>query len=727
MMTRFTITLALIFTLHQSFGQSQHSVARQWNEMVLEAISGDFARPTVHARNLFHTSVAMYDAWALYNGTADTYLIGKKIHGFSSTIAAVPHPTNVKAAQEEAISYAVYRLLKYRFAKSPRAELLFEDIDNLMVSLGYDPSYTSTNYVCSPAAMGNFIAQTIIDYGLQDGSNEANGYKNQYYEPVNPPMPVSIPGNATFVDLNRWQPLQIEQIIDQSGNPIAGGVQPFLSPEWGNVAPFSLQPSEATVYNRDGHDYIVYHDPGPPAYLDTSSINPISEEFKWNHELVAVWSSMLDPKDGVLWDISPASIGNIQSYPDNFADYHNFYDLENGGDNSHGRPLNPKTGLPYTPQIVPRGDYARVLAEFWADGPTSATPPGHWFEIWNYVNDQPSLVRKWRGEGPELDALQWDVKSYLALGGAMHDVAITAWGIKGWYDSSRPVTSIRGMAELGQSSDPNLPNYHPGGLPLIPGFIEMIDAGDTLAGAQGEYIGEVKLLAWRGPNYISNPATDDAGVGWIRAKYWWSYQRPTFVSPPFAGYISGHSTYSRAGAEVLTAITGDPYFPGGMGTFSCPKNEYLVFEDGPSESLTLQWATYRDASDQCSLSRIWGGIHPPMDDMPGRFIGMEIGPEAVAFAEQFFTKTDTTSGYVGGLNIYPNPANCLMQVEYVWEGKMPVDVYTRDGRFVKSMDLDFSNNRTLLDVMDLTAGVYVVVGRYGKEGKKVFEEKVVRY
>ena len=37
---------------------SQQSVARQWNELLLQSIRGDFARPTVHARNLYHVSVA---------------------------------------------------------------------------------------------------------------------------------------------------------------------------------------------------------------------------------------------------------------------------------------------------------------------------------------------------------------------------------------------------------------------------------------------------------------------------------------------------------------------------------------------------------------------------------------------------------------------------------------------------------------------------------------------
>jgi hypothetical protein len=100
--------------------------------------------------------------------------------------------------------------------------------------------------------------------------------------------------------------------------------------------------------------------------------------------------------------------------------------------------------------------------------------------------------------------------------------------------------------------------------------------------------------------------------------------------------VSGHSTYSRAAAEVLTALTGSEFFPGGMSRFEIPANEFLVFEDGPSIDMTLQWATYRDASDQTSLSRIWGGIHPPADDIPGRIIGEVIGLEAFALAVQYF-------------------------------------------------------------------------------------------
>jgi hypothetical protein len=74
-----------------------------------------------------------------------------------------------------------------------------------------------------------------------------------------------------------------------------------------------------------------------------------------------------------------------------------------------------------------------------------------------------------------------------------------------------------------------------------------------------------------------------------------------------------------------------------MGTFIAPQNEFLVFEDGPSVDVELEWATYRDAADESGLSRIWGGIHPPADDIPGRSMGIVIGVDAFNRAQSFFT------------------------------------------------------------------------------------------
>jgi hypothetical protein len=608
------------------------SVARLWNEAMLQGIRKDLARPTVHARNLFHVSAAMYDAWAVYSGTASAYLAGKTLNGFSCPLNGFARSGDLQALREEAISYASYRMLRHRFAASPGAATTLPAFDQLMSTLGYDTTRTSTDVSTgSAAAVGNRIAECYIAYGLQDGANEGNGYRNQHYQPVNPAIEPFKPGNPNIVDLDRWQPISLPIAIDQAGNPV-NSQPPALTPEWGAVLAFALRTNDRTAYFRDSFTYNVFHDPGPPprahgAYADL---------YKWNFALVAIWSGHLDQSDGVMIDISPRSNGNTQALPVTFDEYPAFYDTLNGGVRQSGHATNPVTGAPYQAQMVPRGDYTRALAEFWADGPTSETPPGHWFVIFNTVSDHPLLKRRMGGTGPEVGPLEWDVKGYFAIGGAVHDVAICAWGIKGWYDSIRPLSAIRAMADRGQSSDPNGPSYHPDGIPLYPGHIELIAPGDPLAGAANENVGKVKIFAWRGPTYVTNAATDQAHAGWILGSEWWPYQRPTFVTPPFPGYISGHSTYSRAAAEVLTAMTGDAYFPGGMSQFEIKKNQFLVFEEGPSVDMTFQWATYRDAAEQSSLSRIWGGIHPPVDDVPGRRLGEKIGKEAYARATAYF-------------------------------------------------------------------------------------------
>jgi hypothetical protein len=402
----------------------------------------------------------------------------------------------------------------------------------------------------------------------------------------------------------------------------------------------------------------------------------------------------------------------------------NFYNLFEGGDPGKGRSINPRTGQPYKPQFVPRGDYTRVLAEFWADGPTSETPPGHWFTILNKVTDHPAFQKKLRGQGPILDDLEWDVKAYLALGGAVHDAAITAWGIKGWYDTIRPISVIRWMADRGQSTDPNLPRYSPVGIPLIPGYIELVQATDSLlAGANGENVGKIKLYTWRGHDYITDPTIDMAGVGWILAEKWWPYQRPTFVTPPFAGYVSGHSTYSRTAAEVMTLLTGDEYFPGGIGEFYAEKNKFLKFESGPSVDVTLQWATYRDAADQCSLSRIWGGIHPPVDDIPGRLIGKELGANAFNLAERYFTGQTTgvtdrapataTAPATPAMKVYPNPINSgkLLTVELNRPvSNVVVRLYNLQGQLVHTQTVRGTPNQkhVALSTNGMASGIYLL-------------------
>ena len=583
------------------------SVARLWNERLLDAIRIDIPKPPVHARNLFHLAVGMWDAWAAYSPTAVGYLVSEK-----------QRAPDVEAARAEAISFAAYRLLKYRFPAGyvdfegrpchPNAASSQAAFDAQMDALGYDRSFTSLEG-SAPAALGNRIAAAVIAYGQADGSNEGIGLchpDDTGYYPLNEPLIFKLPGAGFLIDPNRWQPLAFDFFVTQNGIPIGRTIQAFVGVGWADVKPFALLPEDRNP------DTGLPLDPGPQPRLGGIGDDTVKDAMV---ELIRL-SSRIDTSQGATVDISPGAILNNSL----------------GKDDGTGHPVNPVTGAAYAPNLVDRADFQRVVTEYWADGPRSETPPGHWNVIANAVSDHPLMRGRKRigGAGRLVNDLEWDVKVYLALDGAVHDAAIWAWGNKNFYDSSRPITLIRHMAGLGQSSDPTLLNYNPSGLPLVPDLIEVITTESSQPGGRhadlAAYRGEIAIRAWAGPP--GDPTIQASGAGWRRGVTWLPYMPRNFVTPPFPGYTSGHSTFSRSGAEVLAAITGTPFMPGGMGSFVAAANQYLAIERGPSRTVELQWGTYFDAADLAGLSRRFGGIHPYYDDYPSRVAGSRIGLKA---------------------------------------------------------------------------------------------------
>lgn len=593
-----SLAVALVALLGSFSPGAAESTARLWNEQILAAIRIDLPHPPVHARNLFHLSAVMYDAWAAYDTNAAGFLYHAK--------HTAP---DVAAARHEAISYAAYRLLRQRAGLSHNAVTTRVVLDSRFAGLGFDRNNLSAD-PATPAGLGNAVFATLTAYVAEDGARQNFGYADfppaeGGYQSVNLPLGIAIPGTLA-ANVNRWQTLAISDATTQNGIP-ADSIQKFAGAQWLAVRPFALTRDDRTR---------PWIDPGPPPRLGTAT----TAEFRDNVVAVLRHSSELTPDDGVTVDFSPGKIGNNSL----------------GANDGAGRPLNPFTGQPYAPNVLKRGDFARVLAEFWADGPNSETPPGHWNTLANYVTDSGLLEKRVGGAGPVVDDLEWDVKLYFALNSAEHDAACAAWSLKRYYDGWRPITAIRYLGQSGQCSDPTAPRYHTNGLPLVPGLIELSTAETVAAGGRhfGFPAGSLLVKAW--PGQPSNPATQHSGVRWIRPEIWMPYQKKTFVTPAFPGYVSGHSTFSRAAAEVLTAFTGSPYFPGGLGTFTASQNSSLTFELGPSENVQLQWATYFDASDQSGLSRIWGGIHPPVDDFAGRRVGAEVGQRAWALTQRYF-------------------------------------------------------------------------------------------
>ncbi|MCX8239908.1 MAG: vanadium-dependent haloperoxidase [Akkermansiaceae bacterium] len=573
------------------------TVVRMWNEENLAAIRIDFPAPTVHARNLFHLSAAMWDAWAAYETEAIGYLHNEN--------ADVPDGSTLREAREEAISYAAYRILKHRYSFSTKASTTLPALDDLMAGLGYDAAKTSATGE-SPDVVGNRIAASIISYGAGDGANESTdpGYRDDTgYSPVNSPLILATNDTASsypngWSDLNRWQPLAFSVAFTQNGQ-IASKIQQFVSPHWGSVKGFGL-------FSFDLSSNGLYFDPGePPKLGETGDL-----DCKNNAVEVLEYSAVLDPADPTTINLSPSVRGNNPL----------------GTNDGSGHVVNPVTGAPYPDNIVLHADFGRCVAEFWADGPGSETPPGHWNVLANDVTDtildDPSLELRIANTGPVLETMEWELKLYLALNAALHNTAVAVWGVKEHYDYVRPISAIRYLGYNGE-------------LPIVPGLAEKITAG-TIGSYHSHlsgHLGEIAVHAW--PGEPDNPETQVGGREWILAKEWLPYQQDTFVTPAFAGYVSGHSGFSRAAAEIMTLITGTPFFPGGISSYTIPAGD-LQFEAGPTTDMTLQWATYYDAADEAGESRIYGGIHVSPDDGPGRIMGAEIGQAAFTHAQKYW-------------------------------------------------------------------------------------------
>lgn len=220
-------------------------------------------------------------------------------------------------------------------------------------------------------------------------------------------------------------------------------------------------------------------------------------------------------------------------------------------------------------------DEKKVIAEYWKDGPQSETPPGHW-----------NLLAEWISQRDH-HSLDDDVKMLFALNNAILDASIVAWDAKIYWDSVRPITAIRYL----------------------------------FAGQQ--------IYSWGGPG---------RGSTWMDGSQWIPYQPETLPTPPFPEYVSGHSIFSAASAEVLRLFTGSDEF-GASTTIKAGTSE---IEPGitPSIDITLSWSTFSEAADQAGISRRYGGIHFREGDLVSRAVGQQVGMQAWLKSQAYWSGSE---------------------------------------------------------------------------------------
>ena len=572
-------------------------MARVWDEQLLELIRQVVPAPTVHARNLFHLSAAMWDAWAAYDPTADGYFVNEKRHA-----------GDVEAAREAAISYAAYRILLWRYgtvSDLPTAAERARRDDGLAVL----PTDVTTTDGDSPAALGNRIAAAVLAFGL-DGRRPRGGALRRTRRTRLSTNRSRSPSRArSWPTRTAGSRCRSTKQSRRTACPSRAGAD-VHRPALGPCHARSRCPPPTTGTPID---------PGPPPRLgDPATDQAIQGAGGRGHPR----SSQLDPADGVTIDISPASFGNNTL----------------GTNDGDGHAVNPVTGQPYAAECGARGPTSPgPWPSSGLTGPSRRRRPATGTSSPTRSPTPPASSSGSAATGRAVDRLEWDVKLYLALNGAVHDAAIAAWGVKGFYDSARPISMIRYMGGKGQSSDPDRPSYDPEGLPLVPGLVEVDHPESSAPGqrhaALADHVGEIAIRSWRG--FPEDPKTQTSGVGWIRAVDWVPVPAVDLRDPGIRRLRLGPQHVQPRGSGGHDRVHRQPLLPRRPCRVDDATGD-LLHEEGPTPDVTLQWATYYDAADQAGISRLYMGIHIPSDDIEGRKIGSICGKDAIALAINYF-------------------------------------------------------------------------------------------
>ncbi len=504
----------------------QPSIVVQWNELALAAIRQDPSRPTVITRSLFMVHTAMFDAWSAYDGTAEPVAMVDGMRRVESE--------RTVENQTAAVAQAAYHTLVHLY---PEFEKNTGSFSHMLAVQGYEPDF-EVNSPMLATDVGLFAAQSVIDSRKFDGANEDNDYVDmtsdflpEPYTATNAPDR-NLPGTAGY-DPTRWQPLRVPTgvAIDEFSNPVIVLGDPITFFDQTFTTPHwgAVSPFALESGNQ-------YRPPAPPLpgseepYIDARGNRGSND---------AIFQMQLD---------------EVVVLSANLTDEH------------------------------------KVIAEYWADGPRSETPPGHWNALAHGISER------------DHHSLDQDIKFYFSLNCALFDAGIAAWEAKRHFDYVRPVSAI----------------HH-------------------------KYSGEM-IEAWGGPN---------RGTQMILGEVWAPYQQSDFVTPPFPEYVSGHSAFSAAAAEVFTRFTGsNRYYDGEtvlyhsdfnhdgvpdlLGQHIVPVNGNL-FEKSPSSVIVLQWETFQDAADEAGLSRLYGGIHFAEGDLNGRILGKQVADVAYEKAKSHWT------------------------------------------------------------------------------------------
>ncbi|GAC1380152.1 MAG: vanadium-dependent haloperoxidase [Acidimicrobiales bacterium] len=276
-----------------------------------------------------------------------------------------------------------------------------------------------------------------------------------------------------------------------SGSPSGIGNQAAAAVLTFRHADSSNQLGDRTPSGIPYADYTGYAPVNAPDATLTTGLDPIADPDRWQPLVVPSATNSLGVTQHCIapfWgQVTPFALASFDQFPPSTRP-------ATVDDDDDAYRTQADEILQYSASLT---DAHKMIAEYWADGPHSELPPGHWNLFAQYVSHR---------DGHTLDD---DIRMFFALSNAVFDASVACWGFKRRYDSVRPVTAVHYL-----------------------------------------YTGK-DIEAWAGP--FQGTRTIDGAI-------WRPYQASTVVTPPFQEFTSGHSTFSAAAAQVLFRFTGSDAF-----------------------------------------------------------------------------------------------------------------------------------------------------------------------
>lgn len=225
-------------------------------------------------------------------------------------------------------------------------------------------------------------------------------------------------------------------------------------------------------------------------------------------------------------------------------------------------------------------DEQRIIAEIWAGGSGSVTPPGIMAVI--------SLIFIRANNFDTIKQLTF----WLKLGTALFEASIAAWGLKRQHLQARPIQLIRKRKD------------------------QVVKNGSGIEGPAWQWLPyqELDFITPPFPDFVSGHSTFSSSASIIFNEHF--------------GTNNIKLNGKNDDVSLLNLIS--PIFDKMDGTFNLncliiPPNISKIREGYPLAGLTLNFNNITEVADQCGMSRLYGGIHIMSSNVSALYCGQQIG------------------------------------------------------------------------------------------------------